>query len=368
MRTSRRWIGSGTVIAVLTLLGTACGSGGGGGGGGAPEADATGATGTAVVAPTAEEVCANPPAPEPLDEQTTVTVAMPVKVQNFNHILLADALGELEKENIQADIKILQTPDILVLLAQGKVDVGAIGLNAGVLNAVSKDVPIRWVSGFTQVQPSDQGGFYVRSDWVDDPKTFDMHDLVGKKVAIGVGGLATQQILDVKRALARDGVTLDDVKIVELESSQFGSALQSRAVDAVVASNVQQILDQKSGVKITGIAPITAGGYFFGRTILQDHRDVGLAVMRAMVRTQCEHLAGNYYEDPAVLDALVEILGIPEKSVLAQPPLTFDLKIADGSLQELETAWREQGNLLQYDGEIDPDAVIDESFYAQMVE
>jgi ABC-type nitrate/sulfonate/bicarbonate transport system substrate-binding protein len=292
-----------------------------------------------------------------------VKIAMPVKVQNFDHALLADAMGEFQAENLSPSIEILQTPDIITLLAQGKVDVGAIGLNAGVLNAIASGVDIKWVSGFTQVQPSDQAGLYVRSDWVEDPESFDMAKLKGAKIAIGVGGLSTQQILDIKQALAQDGVQLDEVEVVELASSDFGSAMQSHAVDAVSASNVQQIIDQGTGVKVSGIAPITAGGYFYSPHLLDEDRDVGEAVMRALIRTQCDHLQGNYYDDPEVLSALSTILGIDEAKVQSQPPLVFDLKIQDGSLDQLEQAWREQGNLLQYQGEIDRSKVIDESIY-----
>lgn len=323
-------------------------------------------TADVAAAPDGGDPCATVPAPEPLAERTSISIAMPVKVQFFNHALLADALGEFEAENIDADIEIAQTPDIVTLLAQGKIDVGAIGLNVGVLNAIAEGVDIRWVGAFNRVQESDLAGFYVRSDWVDDPSTFDVSQLAGAKIGIGVGGRATQQILDVQDVLDRAGLTLDDVTLVELASSDFGSAMKSGAIDAVTAANVQQIIEQGTGVKVAGIAPINAGGYFFSKELVSSQRDVGVAVMRALLRTQCTHLQGDYYSDPAVVAALTSVLEIPEDSVRAQPPMAFDLRIADGSFERLQDAWTAEGDLVQYDTPLTSDQVIDASILAEV--
>src|ERR1700704_7013817 len=104
-----------TVLAVAVLALSACGS--------RTKAAPTVANSTAPTsAGHVPQMGPDTPAPRPLAQKTTVTLAVPGQAAGYMPLVAGKELGEFAKENIDLNITVLPVPDATVLLSQGKID------------------------------------------------------------------------------------------------------------------------------------------------------------------------------------------------------------------------------------------------------
>src|SRR5690606_19215799 len=68
------------------------------------------------------------PAPQPLPEMTTINVSSAFRLEFNSPLLLADTLGELEKENLKMNFVNLKFSDAVPQMARGDIDVAVGGI------------------------------------------------------------------------------------------------------------------------------------------------------------------------------------------------------------------------------------------------
>lgn len=294
--------------------------------------------------------------PQPLAEETTVTVSVGTKAEYLGALLLADALGEFEKENLTVDWVDLPSSDAVPALAQGKTDMAAVGLNATSFNAIDGGADIRLVfPGATKV-PAD--GLYVAID----PATGQPKDV---STIAAISGPAGISVVPITRYLESVGKTVSDVAFEKVDLADMPAALDAGAVDAAwVNAPVTTMLEETGRYqRVVGYENGEYGaGYLMGPNLLRDHPEVGQAVVRALARTARDHLSGDYKTDTATVAALATALDSTPEDVLSTPALTFDTALPTDAIQKAQQAWIAVGDILKADTPLEPTAYLDGSF------
>jgi NitT/TauT family transport system substrate-binding protein len=128
------------------------------------------------------------------------------------------------------------------------------------------------------------------------------------------------------------------------------------AHDLVGDQSVQLVatLPASESIEGTVVAP---------RLIKQD-RPVGLAFVRAMIRTINTHLA-NGYDDPA-REVVAKALDVPETTLGKAPAPLFDWEIRTGTLVRIQRSYIELGSVT-YERPLPEIGLIDRSLYEDAV-
>lgn len=373
--TQARWATVATrglaVVAALALATSACGGGSSSDSAGAAGGDAAPATTRVAVTFTPEDEvgAAGTPAPRPLAERTTVRVGLPVQVQAYGALFVGNELGEYDAENIDVEIVQASPSDLIVLMGQDKVDVALLGLDAGLLNAFRRDIDIRWVATVQGLAEDNTSGIYLSSGIVPPGQEPTADLLEGERVAVPLSGKGGSQIYELMEFLKGGGLTLDDIELAPLQQPDHVAALQSGAVVASggivepfasqAAAGGAAILAQRS---LTGHS---SGGFFFSPEMTVGKRDLGVAFLRAALRTVRTYLQPGYQDDDEVVRAFSEGLSQDVDIVRATPPTLFSLAILPGSLDKLQGAWFEIGDVLEYQEPITDAEFIDQSLIAE---
>lgn len=159
-------------------------------------------------------------------------------------------------------------------LASGDLDIGGVMNTASVLMANGEGNPVRIVAGVSR--PTDVFAVVAGKNGVRK-----VADLKGKTIA-GPKGTVLHQLL--VAALAREGITMQQVNFVQMDIPQAFAAVQSGKVDAALLAANFVLNAQKDGAHIlaratglvTPILVMTASGKF-----LQTHPDRVKAVVAA---------------------------------------------------------------------------------------
>lgn len=338
----------------------------------ATEPPATAPAGTPAETTTPEAPATDPLAPQPLAERASLRVGIAAKVEVFAPLLLADALGELEKENIEVEIFNTLPSDVLVLLSQGQADVSVFAVDAGIFNAVKGGVDIKWVSEILDVPADTNEGFLVATELLgdDDPANFDFSKLKGATIAVPRAGLASGQTYDLITALAKGGLTIDDVTLLPLSNPDHVTAIANGAVQAINAEVdpfASSIIEAGDAVLVQPLLDdIATGGYFMRSNLVDDQPEVAEAFMRALIRTSETYLQPGYHEDPEVVAAIAEAVGAPPENIAASPEKLFHWPVPEHSFATLQDMFMELG-MLEYDEPIDPSTVINTTIVAGLI-
>src|SRR5690606_22757243 len=111
---------SAAIVVAIAVLFAACLAGSG------DDSETSNPAGPGTTAPgttTASGDPADPLAPKPLAQKRTLKVAARSWDETFAALIVADALGELEKENLAVEFTSLPSSEIQVLIATGQLDV-----------------------------------------------------------------------------------------------------------------------------------------------------------------------------------------------------------------------------------------------------
>ncbi|UMG93720.1 hypothetical protein [Nocardioides sp. TF02-7] len=338
------------LVAATSLVASACG-----GGSNDAEADDGSAKGSC---PTGD-----PFAPAPLDEEASLTVNLPARIDIFGALLLADALGEFEKENISVEILTLPSADAAPQVASGDIDVMGRGLDAGAFNALDAGLEMRFVYPNGYPSPDDKSGWWFSSEIAaQGPEALEGAVLAS---AVGVGSPVVLPLLD---HLEDGGLTLEDVEfqVVPTPDLPWRSRTALSTAPTCPRRSGRTWTAPGSRSSRSRWSPPT-GGYIFGPQLLGEDREVGQAFLRALARTERDHLQGDYLENTEVREALAEGMELDAADLAQMPAAQFDPApdMEWGAvLEELQTAWLEVGDVLTYDEAIGYDEVVDPSFAA----
>lgn len=186
----------------------------------------------------------------------------------------------IDAENIQVDPAHVQEA-----VGAGQVDVG-FGLIGKFLQPLENGLPIQFTAGIHTgcvkvAAPKDSG-------------ITTMADLKGKK--LGVSGLAGAETIVSKRALAGEGISVDEknseVEFVVFSKNDLGQALQNGSVDAIAMGDpvISQLADQYD-LRVVLDTSVTEPfgeeyccGAFVTNTLAAEHPEVAAAFTRAILR------------------------------------------------------------------------------------
>ncbi|WP_419919218.1 ABC transporter substrate-binding protein [Candidatus Poriferisocius sp.] len=316
----------------------------------------------------------------PLAERQTINFSSSFKLEFIAPILLADSLGEFEKENLDFNFINLGLSDALPQIGTGQIDLGVGGIEAAVFNAIDNDFDVRWVSAnFFPPNAGDnsvpQTGVWARADVFSDPSNPDIAELEGTKMASAVG-LSSVIAYPIAEALKPAGLVFGvDVEAEQIPSTDMILAMENNAVQSA------WILDPLWGalvdrpdefVFVTGQPPgEPIGGLFGGPSCRETKRDACVAFHRAIIRTINTYLTGDYHQNDEIVEAIAEAIDREPDAVRATPSLLFDWEIREGTAtraQEAFISFAEAGvTVVEYDEPYPEDQVVDRSIYLEAI-
>ncbi|NUS29037.1 MAG: ABC transporter substrate-binding protein [Streptomyces sp.] len=305
-----------------------------------------------------------PPA-RPLTERRKLTIATgTLSAEYVAPLQVALDKGEFEKEGLDVTLKVLPTPDALPLLAKGDVDAVWAAPEAAVMNGIRGGFDIRWVAGNFSPDPESKSGLWVR---LKDGETANSVSMAGRKLGtmIGKGSVIAYPM---EKALERHGGALDKITYQQLGSADVLTALQNGGVDSAwLLDPVWRKVDGKPGYAFLGGQPAgePLGGLLYGRSLIQDDVDAGVALLRAYIRTVNSYFATDYKHDETFVTYLAKLLKTDKAILAATPPLRMDWEIREGTTDRLQAAYEAQGVV---EGEALPESkTVDRSFYEEAV-
>src|SRR4051794_26073436 len=147
-------------------------------------------------------------------------------------IYIATDRGYFQQQGLAPTLERFDTGAQMVApLAAGQLDAGAGTPAASLFNAIGRDLPLRIVADNARVAPGRSHIVLVaRPDLLTGGTLRDYADLRGLRVAVNARGTGTEIQLD--RALARGGLTLNDVSLQEVPFPDMLPALANRSLDA----------------------------------------------------------------------------------------------------------------------------------------
>ncbi len=267
----------------------------------------------------------------------------------FAPLYVAIEKGYFKEQNIEVSLdKAAAGSEIVAFLAQGQIDVGAVGLSAAIFNTLNKGFDFKVIAsaclGPTTNSPTK---FEVRKALVDGGQIKTPADLKGKKIAVAGGTGSAGAYLAVK-VLQAVGLTSKDAEFVNLPNPDMVMALQNGAVDAALMGTPfsTQAIDAGVGKILTeDLAPgYATTQYVYSAKFIKERGPVATRFAAALLKGFRDIQGTGYLTDDNV-KTYVKYTGSNEQTVRATPPLVYDknMVIAKESIADQEKVHREAG-------------------------
>lgn len=241
------------------------------------------------------------PRPRPLAERARLVVGIQRPGAEVEHLLVAAERGELAAENV--DVEVVEIPDVVELwdaLATGEVDVVAGDLDAPFFDVAAEGSGARVVLGGPVARAAGdrsvpQAGLWVRDDALSRPGAWG--ELHGQRVAVGEGPRDVA-VWPIDNALRQVDLSVDGTDMVTVAGEAAAARLLSAQVAAAwLDDTAARRLDGMEGFSLVATPPMveSLGGVVVAGRLVDParDRDVGLALVRALIRTINTHLAGD---------------------------------------------------------------------------
>jgi NitT/TauT family transport system substrate-binding protein len=105
----------------------------------------------------------------------------------------------------------------------------------------------------------------------------------------------------------------------------------------------------------------------YGKTLLQDKPEVGVAVARAIIRTINTYYNGDYHADPTVLAEISKVTNQPLESLTQTPSLVMDWEFREGTTTRIQELFIKLGVITEFTTPVPEETVVDRSFYERAV-
>lgn len=324
---------------------------------------------TAAIVPTSEGLVGTP-APQPLPERASATIAVSFPVEPFAPLFLAEANGEFEKENVDVEIVTLPSTDATVQVATGRVLMQVGGVTAAGFNAINQGTGLAYMANVHYQSEENQEGLWIRKDLFLPDGSIDESKIPGMKIALGSGGVSSVSTLAVTRWLQEHGYDISDIEPISIGGPDMLIGLEQESVDAgyLITPVWQDPFIAECCTLVTPQPPLAASAYIVNRESISNEPEVLTAVMRALMRTVRTSLQGDYHSDPAVMEQLSEALETPVDVLSAAPSLDFDpdLPLDVDTLDQAQDMWLALGDTLDYTEPLAIDQVADTSIIEEL--
>ncbi len=343
--------------AVVVIVAMACASGAAGPGG--PPASATAAATAARAQAGGAAVPSAAPAPQTMKFADVPSIALaPLYVGLEQGYFAAEGL-DLQLEPVAGGA------DAVAMLGTGQLDANAGAVSAGTFNALQRGVDIRIVAPMSFL-PAKGGAspLLVRKDLAD--QVHSPADMKGRKVAINVRGGANEYLLT--KALARGGLTLDDVEVVILPFPDVPQALAQDAVDFAIPAEPFATRAIEAGGAATFIESIAPGlmntVVFFGGPFYRDRPAAAQGFVTALMRA-ARDLQGDAAKSDEHLRILAKYTHVSADVLRASVFNAWDpdLTIAKDDLMDQQLVLIQHGRT-ELTQPLPIDRVVDERFQA----
>jgi NitT/TauT family transport system substrate-binding protein len=317
------------------------------------------------------------PAPQPLAEETTINVSSAFKLEFMSPILLADAYGEFEKENLKMNLLNVKFSDAVPQMANGQIDVAVGGIEVALFNAGNNDQPVKAV--LANYFPPDAGdytkaqtGLWCRRDSFTTPDKPNLKEIEDLKLASSVGP-GSVSFYYTTSEIRRQGVSdfdLTGADIQAIPSADTLTAIRNGGIDCGIMLDpfwleLKDDPDYFLAASQTPGEPL--GIYAFGKRLLVDHPEIGDAFTRAYLRTINTYYAGDYHSDPEVMAKIAELTQGDVARLTQVPSLVMDWEFRDGTTTRVQEYLIGAGVITDYTEPVPEEKIVDRSFYLRAV-
>lgn len=278
----------------------------------------------------------------------TVRVAhMPSTI--FAPLYLADARGYFKQEGIKVDLqKVKSGQDAMPLAASGKLDAVVAGFSAGLFNAVSKGLEVKVAAsmGASTGGTLSPTALEVSKRLLESKEVKEPADLRGRKIAVA-GGSGAAGGYQLAATLRASGLTLKDVKVVNLSAPDMKAALADGGVDAALAPAPFTTAMEQGGVAEPVAVPpkgTSATGVIFGKEFAG--KPVADKFLTAL-RKAAADLQGTGAKSDDTLRILAEATGQKLDVLRKTPPYQWDPQLTPDTkqLEQMQEVYRDTGLL-----------------------
>lgn len=304
-------------------------------------------------------------APKPAGKTERVVVAH-VPLLSFAILYSAIDNGFMAEQGIEVELqRVASGTEAVGFLAQGQVDVGAIGLAAGIFNAFSRGFDMRIVGTASAWGRSHDVMILGAADKVASGELTTVADLKGKRVGIA-GGAGSAGAYLVDAGLREAGLTIKDVQIVNVPNADMPTSLKNAAVDAGLAGVPfanQAVGEGWARPLLQNWEPGAATTQFiYSGKLMKERPEVAERFMVALMQGS-RAMQGDQYASEKNLLIWEKYSGVKPDVVRLGIPLDYspDMVIAKESILKQEQGHREAGST-EYGSALPSDTMIDESF------
>jgi NitT/TauT family transport system substrate-binding protein len=311
------------------------------------------------------------PAPQPLSQPVKLRVSVAFRGEYAAPVLLAQSLGEFEKENLTVEFVTLPTSDAIPQLSQGQLDASVGGYDLSLFNASRIGLNVRAVLGnFYPPSAGDysvpQTGLWCRRSAFTTPASPDPAETQRLRWGSGVGKASSgiyYAIAELKKRVP--DFNGDALPIVNIPGSEMTTALKNGAIDCATLIDPMWIdfATPEYVLMATQLPGEPLGSVLFGKSLLRDTPAVGDAFARAVIRTINTYLAGDYHQNPEVMALIAVAINQPVKLLERTSSLTMDWEIRQDTTTRMQQEFIDLDVITAFEEPVSEEHLVDRSFY-----
>jgi NitT/TauT family transport system substrate-binding protein len=301
----------------------------------------------------------------PTPDMTPVTVKLGhVASTEWAPLYVALDRGYFTKLNVNVQLQSVPIGlDPVQLVTRGQVDAVMTDLDATVFNGLGAGAGYRVVGSMAAI-PADGGkpiSLEVDKRLADSGQVKTLADLRGRKIAIeGGAGSGAGHLVDLM--LHQAGVSLRDMTVIDLASTDMETAFQIKSIDAALSPAPYSSAMEQDRVAVPMATP-PAGSTWSG--VVYGPKLTGSPAQRlflALVQG-ARDLVGAGRTSDATLAILSHYTGRSVDDLRKMPPFTWDqaLRPDTNALAGLQTTYRDAG-LLKYSADLPASRIVNGTY------
>jgi NitT/TauT family transport system substrate-binding protein len=271
-----------------------------------------------------------------------------VPLMSFAILYSALDNGFMAEQGIEVELqRVASGTEAVGFLAQGQVDVGAIGLAAGIFNAFSRGFDMRIVGTASAWGQQHDVMILGAADKVGSGEIKTLADLKGKRVGIA-GGAGSAGAYVVDAGLRTVGLTIKDVQVVNVPNADMPTSLKNAAVDGGLAG----VPFANPAVGVGWAVPLLqnweAGAattqFMYSGKLIKERPEVAERFMVALMQGS-RAMQGDQYASEKNLQIWEKYTGVKPDVIRLGIPLDYspDVAIASDNIAKQEQGHREAG-------------------------
>lgn len=313
------------------------------------------------------------PAPKPLATKEKVRVSSSFKLEFNSPLLLAISLGEFAKENLEVEFISIPFSTAAPQLGTGAIDVGVGGFEVALYNAAAQGLPVKVaLANYFPPKAGDyktaQTGLWCRRSFFSNPTDPNFKELQNGSrwgTSVGKGSSAVYySVTELRKKVPNFNPKNITFSIVP--SGSAWDALKNKAQDCMVMLDPLWQLPAAEPQNYVQVATQTPaeplGIYAYGKRLLEDRRDIGVAFARAFIRTVNTYFQSDYHNDAftaAEIKKQVPSYDIDKNKTIDS--LTMDWEIRTGTTFKMQKLFKDIGALTI--PIVPEDKLVDREFY-----